>query len=334
MIDLIGNELSSWPLAHLKRVRDLEYFDGPLLTEYANSKGDRYLYYWCDCDASINRWMVARVSSTHILQLTNQFIPLNLVIPGGCRDDFVYFVEIDKNRRPTRTMLVEVSDIPAGYLPDSGSYLSTAIRESDHEYSLLLEGDMSIANLSELPRIMSQAYAILYALIVLKPTRLASYPWQGGFSAVHFYRWVLNNLLPPDAKPDVRTFQYASPGFIKFTMDAKIAAEVSRLALSIAYEGNPISVATSALSSYIKTHKLNKSRMGTQALPVDHDKSLTSLTRDLLNELDIESADDLLLSVRTPFEAAKITLSIVRRLQALSRFEQHGLVKFPNQNSG
>jgi hypothetical protein len=118
-----GTKLPSLPVSGLKRVRDLVYFDGPLLTQFEHPNGDDYLYYWCDCDSSANRWMVLRVSEANILRLIGRFVPLDFVITKGCMDDFVYLTDIALDGTPVSTMLVRIEQIPLGYQPEDGAYL-------------------------------------------------------------------------------------------------------------------------------------------------------------------------------------------------------------------
>src|SRR5258707_791299 len=120
MKPLGGITLPTLPISGLRRVRDLIYYDGPLLSHFEHANGDDYLYYWCDCDESTNRWMVLRVDESSILRLINRFVPLDYVIPGGCRDDFVYFVDIGSDSAIVAASLLNVARVPEDYVPDKG----------------------------------------------------------------------------------------------------------------------------------------------------------------------------------------------------------------------
>ena len=50
-----------------KKVADLIYFDGPLLSHYVTNKGDNYLFYWIDQDDTNNRWMFIRTDYDNIM---------------------------------------------------------------------------------------------------------------------------------------------------------------------------------------------------------------------------------------------------------------------------
>lgn len=99
MLKLGGSSLQSLPVVGLERVQDLIKHDGPLLTHYSHHRGDHYLYYWCDCDECVDRWMLLSVSETSILRLIDKVVPLDLVVPAACLDDFVYIVDVANSGR-------------------------------------------------------------------------------------------------------------------------------------------------------------------------------------------------------------------------------------------
>src|SRR5208282_2935936 len=55
----------------------------------------------------------------------------------------------------------------------------------------------------------------------------SSYPWQGGYSAVNFYRLVYGQV-PPDFRPDVKSVRYASPGWLDVQLLLEAAIEVGK----------------------------------------------------------------------------------------------------------
>ena len=52
--------------SNFKKIADLIYFEGPLLSHYVSGKGDDYLFYWVDSDDNDNRWLVLRVSLANL----------------------------------------------------------------------------------------------------------------------------------------------------------------------------------------------------------------------------------------------------------------------------
>jgi hypothetical protein len=332
MIEIKGDRLPALPIIGLERVRDLEYYDGPLLSHFRHRRqGDHFLYYWCDCDQTSNRWMLLRVSETNIIRLVTKFVPLDYVIPKSCQDDFVYFTDINHQGVTAQVVLSQLDNIPNDYFPAQGAYLdveATKGTTQNKSYSLLIERSLSIGNLSDLPRHFSQAYALLYCLLVLKPQNLAGYPWRGGFSAMHFYRWLLD-LIPGEDRPDVAAVQYASPGFIRFSLDPIIAGHVGNIVAFLLRGSQEANIAYTDLLTHIRRNKLNDVGINDSATWKLHNAELTVLTRSLLSALQIPGLEDLMSAAPRPFEAAKIALSFMRRIRELVELEENGLVRFP-----
>jgi len=333
MIELDGAKLPALPLVGLETVRDLEHFDGPLLTHFRHPRGDHYLYYWCDCDEHVNRWMVMRVGEANIIRLINRFVPLDYVIPKECQDDFAYFVDIDGAGQVLQVVMLGIDGIPGEYIPAQGAYLDADVAKDERSYSVLLESDLSLHHLSDLPRVYSQVYALLYTLGILKPGRLEGYPWRGGFSAMHFYRWLVDRL-PGEHRPALDSIQYASPGFMRFTVHRATAAKVAKCLALLAVDSSEVRAAYSHLMFYIRENKLNDLPLdldGTQGVWQKHDVELAARTKLLLSALDVRDLDTLIDIAARPFEAAKISTSFVRRLMELASLERDGFVRFPSE---
>ena len=176
MIPLPGQSLSSLPISGLCKVRDLEYFDGPLLSHFQHARGGHYLSYWCDRDEEVNRWMLIRVGEASIVRLINRFIPLDRAIPQACQDDYVYFIDLDTHGATVRASLCITEQIPEGYLPKPGVYLEYEPSKDDRSYAVLIEGTLTNEQLSEIPVRYGQAYAFLYLVNVLRRGYPQSFP--------------------------------------------------------------------------------------------------------------------------------------------------------------
>lgn len=115
--------LAKSPIKKLTHVRDLVYFDGPLLSVYTNAKNEPFLRYWCDCDEHQNRWMILRVSSEDIQKLTLRQLALDDVIPAAVKDDYVLFEDVGDEISSATVRLVLLDDIPDDYKPRERSFL-------------------------------------------------------------------------------------------------------------------------------------------------------------------------------------------------------------------
>ena len=331
MLKIKGTELNALPIVDLEWVQDLENFDGPLLSLFKHRRqGDSYLYYWCDCNKEVNRWMVLRVSETNIIRLINRLIPLDQVIPKGCQDDFVYFVDLDGDSKEKKVYLQGVDAIPAKYIPVQGAFLNADVAQRLGSYSVIIERNLSIDMWRDFFREFSYAYAFIYNLVALKSQKIKGHPWRGGFSAMHFWRELLQ-FIPTEDAPSLETVHYASPGFVRFKLNSDIAVQVGNLIARYLQSNEKIDEDYRDLNAYIRTHDLNN-----ETITVDdsrwnqHNPKLTELTLALLGSLHIPSPDEFVNAAHRPFEAAKMATSFTRRLMELASLESNRLIRFPN----
>ena len=107
--------------SNFKKIADLIYFEGPLLSHYVSSKGDDYLFYWVDSDSSNNRWLVLRVSIANLQRYIAGDVSLRELIESP-NDGFLYQVDVDDAVRYHDVLLVQPADLPNEYLPATDSY--------------------------------------------------------------------------------------------------------------------------------------------------------------------------------------------------------------------
>lgn len=112
----------------LKRRADLIEQDGPLLSLYYNDKGDDYLFYWLDSDATTNRWMLCRVDNATLYAYLHGERSLLQVI-RGLTDGFVWITDLDAAGRQVRTQAVPLSALPPAYLPAADSFFEFGRRQ-------------------------------------------------------------------------------------------------------------------------------------------------------------------------------------------------------------
>nr|WP_306465742.1 DUF6575 domain-containing protein [Spirulina major] len=101
----------------------LEYFEGELLSLFENEEGDFYLYSWCDCKNSCNRWLVFRITPKSLQEYierkkTFRDLMLNPV------DRFFYALDIDDDRTIVNSFLVPCDRLPELYIPEVDSFYS------------------------------------------------------------------------------------------------------------------------------------------------------------------------------------------------------------------
>lgn len=322
-----------WPFSHfseMEKVRDLMYFDGPLLSHFQNRHGEDFLFYWVDCDQTLNRWMVVRLDEASILRLVNRVVPIDFVIPKLCRDEFVVFVDTADNHAVRASTLVAVQDIPTEYLPSEGVYLPvTPSLPSERSYSVLVEGGWSVKELGEFPHVFTKVYSLLYGLDVLHLPRLENFPWRGGFSAMHFFDWAAKRI-PSEDRPSVSAIQYASPGFMRFDLHGPTADQVGLCIANYKSKNHNLAKAYSELTAYIREQHLNDVQSPADPSWKLHEPFLTKGALAVLGGFDVIEETAFVNACARPFEAAKIAMAFYRYIRNLVDFEKRRLVIFPD----
>jgi hypothetical protein len=332
MIPLNGEQLKSLPVGRLEHVRELVAFDGPLLTQLRHPSGEQYLQYWCDCDESVERWMILRISEANILRLMNGFIPLDMIIPNECRDDFVYFVDSPKASGPDKVFLVPKEGVPFDYRPATGAFLEEIYSPlTQDSYSFVVEGGWSVKALGDFPHVFSKAYSLLYGFTFLHWNNIVSFPWRGGFSAMHFFNWA-SQQVAGEHRPNVSAMQYASPGFMRFSLHRPTAQEVINCIVAYKTSNVDIAAAYSKLASRIRDHNLNDVHSPDDPVWIDHDAFLQSEAVKLMNGFGVIDGVAFATICGRPFEAAKIAMAFYRQVRDLVEFEKDGLVRYPRSD--
>ena len=315
--------------SELVKVRDLIYFDGPLLSHFQNRHGEDFLVYWVDCDQSLNRWMVIRLDEASILRLVNRVVPIDFVIPKLCRDEFVVFIDSTDNHTSRASTLVRIQDIPQEYLPSEGAYLpEIPSQPSERNYSVLVEGGWSVQELGSFPHVFTKVYSLLYGLDVLHLNRLEKFPWRGGWSAKHFFDSVAKRI-PLEDRPTVSAIQYASPGFMRFNLHGPTADLVGLCIANYKSKNQTLAAAYSELYAYIREHRLNDVELLNDPNWQSHEPALAKGALAVLGGFDSIDEKSFVDACARPFEAAKIAMAFYRYIRELVDFEKRRLVIFP-----
>jgi len=119
-----------------RKIADLIYFEGPLLSHYVSSKGEDYLFYWVDRDDCDNRWLVMRVSLANLQKYIGKEMTLRELIATP-NDGYLYTVDVDNNVRYHNVKLVQPSALPDDYLPETDSYYAFAPVPADGAEELM-----------------------------------------------------------------------------------------------------------------------------------------------------------------------------------------------------
>lgn len=214
-------------------VRDLEEFDGPLLSEYRSETGESFLFHWCDRDrhTTIDRWVAFRARPQDLNQYLVRMIDLRTVILN-CRDEFIYLVDtVSGDVRDA--YYLPVKSLPEDYTPgenvlyrQTGAELLEPREEGVQE--VFVAEHWGHEQLADYNRKYLFAY-LINALLGRKrrPGRLKTIDLNltKGWVFSTLYH-LLMDMIPSDEQPKMASVAIASPGFINFKVDQDVAETV------------------------------------------------------------------------------------------------------------
>lgn len=116
-----GIEIKNSNFDKFKKVADLIYFDGPLLSHYVTDNGDNYFFYWLDQDDTDNRWLFARIDYDITQRFFKKELTLRKVLSSPL-DNIIYTVDIDNDGKHHNFLAHSIEDLPEDYLPAEDSY--------------------------------------------------------------------------------------------------------------------------------------------------------------------------------------------------------------------
>ena len=117
-----------------KRMGDLLYHEGPLLSHFINENNpyEHYFYKWSDCDDTCNRWLVFRVATNNLKAFFKGKLNLLELIK---QNPLVYFMDLDNDIETKQVVVCPKGAIPEDYLPSENSFF----KEKKYEkYALIL----------------------------------------------------------------------------------------------------------------------------------------------------------------------------------------------------
>lgn len=314
-------------------ILDLQYFDGPLLAEFHSPSGDKFIYHWCDCDDSSNRWLVIPISQRELIQLKSLSISLKeLYDIKRNSDTMVYVMDIDARFRRKQLYFYRIMDLPSSYIPHRDSFLIPALMPERQEptFSILLGGhDWDVDALSNLLKKFPDVYALQTYYKMGAEQRFTKRPHKGGYSTRNHYG-ELRRFIGKEHYPTVKAMAFASPGYIEFNAAPEIGAEVSRSILKLKQYKNDLRKTFRDIEGHIRLLGVNRTVGDVQLSPQD-EAYLCRQVEFLLKQVDAPPFDWLQELFSTKFEAIKAGMAHYRRLKDLEDLLESGRISFAMQ---
>lgn len=233
MLSEIGKIVSSFP-RNVKFVRDLEAFEGPILSEYrAEEGGVSYLEKWCtqSDDGRTHRFLLVRSDQRSIAQYLAKRITMRQLLVDT--SDGVGFV-LDRERNAGRIDVVRASlmvldELPPDYLPEPDTYHDESLRPKTERtlQSFLLGEDWSGELISAIERAYLDAaafnhFAAFDVQVQKIPDRILQFNYRRGFPVGTAFK-VLRAQLPPQHRGRSVGIAAGSPGVLSIEVDTKTA---------------------------------------------------------------------------------------------------------------
>ena len=204
-------------------------------------------------------------------------------------------------------------------------------------------GDWSLHDLYLFPHAYEQCYAFVYCLDTALPARdeervdlaFQNYPWKGGYSYVNFYS-VLLTRIPAKARPRVKSFHKASPGWIDLALNLDAAIQLAKSVAVIAGSG------TAAIAAYSKAWKLlanlraerEKARLREVQLTREQIRALRGSCDELAKAMGFKSLTDLHRRTGDPEVSLKLLNAHYRRMRTLLEYQAKSKAVLPPENDG
>ncbi len=118
----VGAPLTIIPI-ELTWVRDLEFFDGAILSEHQGADGDVYLMKWCAQNSDVSRWLVMRTEADAIANYLDGKRSMRELL----NTDRGFLVDQVDNQI-VAVWSVGLAEIPEAYLPTRNAMHDPALR--------------------------------------------------------------------------------------------------------------------------------------------------------------------------------------------------------------
>lgn len=143
-----GYIVNEFPYKDLKKVSDLQFFEGPILSHYKDSENRDILFYWVDFDLTFNRWLVFSVNEEELYRYLKGKLSLKNLLDSK-KSDFVFTVDIDSELAYKNIHIISQEELHPKYIPEEKSYYENELSQLYTELDKKYESSLHLANLRE-----------------------------------------------------------------------------------------------------------------------------------------------------------------------------------------
>jgi hypothetical protein len=326
MFELTGLTLSTNYLPNFKWVEDIQYFEGSLLSEYVDDKDDVYLFYWCDCDDLLNRWLVSRISHRSLYQLTSKIITIKQCIEEKVLDNYYLILDIESNDTIRNSKFIKFDNLPVDYLPEEGQYIDESLMPNTNKnsYPIIIDNYWKTQELTDFPRKFMDIYSIIKEFDNQTTIDADRENWNSGISSRNFYQ----DLRSSNRNLEIEAIKYASPGYIKFSADRNISLEVKKNLEIYIHNRTNINALFTEIYQYIKINELNENGINPTQLQLEW---LEEKGNELISFFEKPDWEWIKNNAEDVFRSVKLVMSFYRRIKYLANFIISGRAVFSNR---
>lgn len=232
MLPEFGPKLTGGLPRKLEFVRDLEAFDGPILSEYrAVSGGAVYVEKWCTREEGVSRFLLVRSERRAIAEFLGARLSMRQLLTES--SDGIGFLVDRSASLPEEVQIVPLANLPRSYFPKPARMHDEALRP-DWEVvpqNFLVDSDGWDAKLlASIERHYLNAASFAYLTKPKTNRRLPAWvlniDYEGGYSVMHAFNSIRSQV-PDDERSRSTGVTINSPGIITIESPAETAGQLS-----------------------------------------------------------------------------------------------------------
>lgn len=217
--------------------RDIEEFDGPILSQCRSESGAVCIEKWCERGDGYDRTLVVRSDFRSIAEYMAGRIGLRTLLTRP--SDGVGTLRDSGRGLPDRAWLVSLDSLPASYIPASEVRHDSSLRPdwASSPQSFIFDSGWDAAQIAKMEKLYLEAYAIaLFSSSQYSdgfPSSILGYKYDSGFTYAQAFRQ-LRQSVPLQHAARTVSVQAASPGILSIEAPAITAARLTEAIARVA----------------------------------------------------------------------------------------------------
>lgn len=237
MLPNFGQRTDRLP-AGLRLVRELEFFEGPILSEYrATGSGSAYVEKWCAHDGGVSRFLLVRSDQRAIAEFLGGRLSMRELLNSrsdgiGLLIDRAGSVAPQEHHRMPAVWLVSIAELPRGYLPRPERLHDESFRpewDTVPQSYLVDVDDWDAKMFAAIERNYLNATSFAYhtkpGTDRELPRNILDIRYDGGYSVMHAFN-AIRERVPLAARAKPAAVAAASPGVLTIATPAETSAQL------------------------------------------------------------------------------------------------------------